>query len=580
MNVERLVAVSGSLQGEEFPIDKQLEIGRNPENDIVLADRLVSRKHAVVERTPAGIFVRDLGSGNGTFVGGHKIVKYRLSQGDLINIGSSQFAYHGGDKTDSGSYQVKSSVVLSDQKLTQSVSMSPDDVMNTMLSAPKEAEKAGADSRALLEAQRRLAAVYKANQAIAYETDLKRCFDKVLDEVFGLVPANNGVIMLYNSGSRELETVAERLGSGTSNIRVSTTVVQQSFNEAEAILLEDAMEDDRFEAAQSIIAAKIASVMCIPLQFHREVLGIIYVDTRGTTNAFDQKDVELVTAVAAPAAIAIKNAQYLEQLEHDFQTTLVLLANAIELRDHYTLGHTWRVTNYALEMARELGWSDEELKRVEMGGVLHDVGKIAVEDAVLRKPGRLTEEEFEKMKVHPERGAALMRDCKKLEPLIPFCLYHHERYDGKGYPYGLKGDNIPIEGRLVAVADTFDAMTSNRPYRDGLDPEIAVAEIEKNKETQFDPVMADAFIAAFRKDKINHILQDYYKQDEKSIACPFCSTYIKVHEAAEVRSVHNCPVCHRHVRLEQEQNGRYYGVLLSQTEIDEYAKSQIADPVK
>lgn len=577
MNVERLVAISGSRQGEEFPIEKQLEIGRSPDNDIVLADRLVSRKHAVLERTPAGVFVRDLNSGNGTFVGGHKIVKYRLSQGDLISIGSTQFEYHAGDSTPGSSFKVKSNVVLSDSNMSQSLSMRADDVMNTMLGAPARAEQDGAGNRELLEAQRRLAAVYKANQAIVSETDLNKCFDKVLDEVFGLVPANNGVIMLDNTATHELETVAERLAAGAANIRVSTTVVEQSFNNAEAILLEDAMEDDRFDTAQSIIAANIASVMCVPLQFQQEVLGVIYLDTRGSTSAFDQSDMELVTAVAAPAAISIKNAQYLEQLEHDFQTTLVLLANAIELRDHYTLGHTWRVTNYALAMARELGWSADELKRVEMGGVLHDVGKIAVEDAVLRKPGRLTNEEFEKMKVHPERGAALMRDCKKLEPLIPFCLYHHEKYDGRGYPYGLKGDEIPIEGRLIAVADTFDAMTSNRPYRDGLDPEIAVAEIEKCKGTQFDPVMADAFIAAYRKDKINHILQDYYKQDEKSMACPFCSTYIKVHEAAEVQSIHNCPVCHRHVRLEQEDNGRYYGVLLSQTEIDEYTQNQVPD---
>jgi putative nucleotidyltransferase with HDIG domain len=194
-------------------------------------------------------------------------------------------------------------------------------------------------------------------------------------------------------------------------------------------------------------------------------LGVVYVDTRGTTHAFTQSDLELLVALAGPAAIAIKNAQYVAMLERAYHDTLIVLANAIELRDHYTVGHTWRVTNFAKEIARVLGWDEERIQQTEMGGVLHDVGKIAVDNAILSKPGRLTDEEYEKMKVHPERGARMMEDVGFLKPVIPYCLYHHERYDGKGYPFGLSGESIPLEGRLIAVADTFDAMTSHRPYR-------------------------------------------------------------------------------------------------------------------
>src|SRR5690606_31437313 len=122
---------------------------------------------------------------------------------------------------------------------------------------------------------------------------------------------------------------------------------------------------------------------------------------------------------------------------------------------------------------------------------------ISIDDAILRKPDRLTDDEYDKMKVHPERGARMMQDIEFLLPLVPYALYHHERYDGKGYPYGLQGEDIPIEGRLLAVPDTFDAMTSNRPYRKGLDPKIAIAELEKGKGTQFDPDMVDAFLAAY-----------------------------------------------------------------------------------
>ena len=158
-----------------------------------------------------------------------------------------------------------------------------------------------------------------------------------------------------------------------------------------------------------------------------------------------------------------------------------------------------------------------------------------------------------------------MEDCKKLEPLIPYCKYHHERYDGRGYPEQLAGEDIPIQGRIVAVADTFDAMTSNRPYRKGLDPEIAIEEIERNKGSQFDPECADAFIRAYRGGKISHILQAYH-ENEKSIACPFCSTFIPIEEGAELGEIFECKVCHRHSRLDKH-NENYVGVLLTEADM-------------
>jgi HD-GYP domain-containing protein (c-di-GMP phosphodiesterase class II) len=204
-----------------------------------------------------------------------------------------------------------------------------------------------------------------------------------------------------------------------------------------------------------------------------------------------------------------------------------------------------------------------------MGGLLHDVGKIAIDDAILRKPGGLTEDEYAKMKVHPERGARLLQDSKFLVPLIPYALYHHERFDGKGYPFGLAGDDIPLEGRVLAVADTFDAMTSNRPYRKGLDIEFALQEIEKGKGTQFDPECADALARSHANGRLERILQDYHKHEKKSIACPFCSTFVRVPEGAEAGFVMQCNVCHRHIKL-QFKNNAYYGILLATTD----AKSQ------
>lgn len=195
-----------------------------------------------------------------------------------------------------------------------------------------------------------------------------------------------------------------------------------------------------------------------------------------------------------------------EQLIQSQRATAITLAKAIEKRDRYTGGHTDRVTEYAKLTAKQLDWPEERLAVLELAGHLHDVGKIGVPDAVLNKPGKLTVEEFEMMKAHPEIGEQIIRGIDFLEALIPYVLYHHERYDGKGYPKGLSGEAIPIEGRLLAVSDTFDAMTSSRPYRKRLDPERAIEEIKRCSGTQFDPNIVVVFLEIWRAGLLDPIL--------------------------------------------------------------------------
>lgn len=566
MASERVVVLSGPLSGRTYDIDADLTIGRGPENGLQLNDLQISRKHAVIQRTPAGTIIRDLGSGNGTYIGDRRILEYRLSPGDLIRIGPLELQFESEGPAESRpvtpSAAPDSGVRFGGDPGSTMQATSAEGIYQTFFSAPKEASTVDQ----LRKIQERLAAVYEANQIIASERDLNKLFERVIDQIFRLVPAHNGVILMQDERAGELRTEYVRSGSDDDGeITISSQIVRQAVENREAIITYDAAGDDRFESGASIITQNISSAMCAPLVHQGEALGAVYVDTRGTTNAFAQGDLELLVALAGPSATAIKNAQYLAQIEQAYRDTLVVLANAIELRDHYTVGHTWRVTNFALETAKVLGWPEAKLEEAKMGGVLHDVGKIAIEDAILRKPGGLDDEEYAKMKVHPERGARMMQDVAFLVPLIPYALYHHERYDGKGYPYGLKGEDIPIEGRLLAVADTFDAMTSNRPYRKGLDPEIAIAEIEKGRGTQFDPEIADAFIKAYRDGRIRRILQDYHKSDGKSIACPFCSTHLPVQPGSKVGDEYDCSVCHRRIRL-RFQNDAYYGELVAATD--------------
>jgi putative nucleotidyltransferase with HDIG domain len=175
------------------------------------------------------------------------------------------------------------------------------------------------------------------------------------------------------------------------------------------------------------------------------------------------------------------------------------MVTAVDNKDSYTRRHSEDVTNFALWIAEELGFSEETMRIIRIGGLLHDVGKIAVPDDILRKPGRLTQEEFEIMKQHPHLGALIVGAIPGMESILDVVRSHHERWDGKGYPDALEGEKAPLLGRLLAVADAFSAMTTDRPYRKGLDWDAAMKEIRAGMGTQFDPKMAQAFLRAAEK---------------------------------------------------------------------------------
>ena len=177
---------------------------------------------------------------------------------------------------------------------------------------------------------------------------------------------------------------------------------------------------------------------------------------------------------------------------------LLALSEAIESRDPYTRGHSARVAGMAEEVGLRLGCGATRLTLLRLGGALHDVGKIAVSEAVLNKPGPLTPEELAEVRTHPEIGARLVALDRTLRPALPSVLYHHERWDGAGYPMGKASSGIPLEARILAVVDSFDAMTSDRPYRAAMSPGHAVEELDRCSGSQFDPDVAVAFIEAWK----------------------------------------------------------------------------------
>jgi len=244
------------------------------------------------------------------------------------------------------------------------------------------------------------------------------------------------------------------------------------------------------------------SVMIAPLSNKERTLGAATIIFEQDEDFIRQQTLKLLYILSGFFSLSLENAYLFEDLKKSYFDTIRAVANSVEARDAYTRGHSNRVAEISKIIAVEMGWGRRDLEMIDWGGVLHDLGKVGISDSILNKPGKLTDEEFAIMKSHPSIGAQIISGIAFLEPLMPYIAQHHERYDGRGYPAGFKGEEIAIQGRLLAIADTFDAMTSDRPYRKGLAAQIAYDEILKCSGSQFDPVLVRAFEKAFKTGKI------------------------------------------------------------------------------
>lgn len=222
---------------------------------------------------------------------------------------------------------------------------------------------------------------------------------------------------------------------------------------------------------------------------------------------FGTHEATLMSSSAAILATHSRNVELFREREDLLVGMIRALVSAIEAKDEYTRGHSERVALYGKRLAEELGMNDDYCGRLYLTGLLHDVGKIGIRDAVLSKPGPLTDEEFEEIKEHPDKGWAILQDLHSLSYVLPGVLYHHENFDGRGYPDNLSGNEIPLDGRILAVADAYDAMTSDRPYRAGMPQEKAESILRSGAGEQWDPEAIDAFFQAMPD--ILHIKQTY-----------------------------------------------------------------------
>ncbi len=254
----------------------------------------------------------------------------------------------------------------------------------------------------------------------------------------------------------------------------------------------------------ALMLDQVASLCLSPLRVGDQAVGLFVLGERreALRDYFDRDKLRLIESIADQAASALRRANLHEQMEDNFLETVLALANAMDARDTYTINHSQRLAQMSDAMATALNCSQEEAKAIHWAALLHDLGKIGVPDEILRKPGPLTDQEWVLMKKHPEMGARIVEPVKKLENVAPIIRAHQERYDGSGYPDGLKGENIPLGARLLGIVDAFGAMTDDRVYRKTRSREDAIFELKRCKGTYFDPALVDLFVKLLAEDLI------------------------------------------------------------------------------
>ncbi|MGC9070957.1 MAG: HD domain-containing phosphohydrolase [Elusimicrobiales bacterium] len=325
----------------------------------------------------------------------------------------------------------------------------------------------------------------------------KEFYQMALERACDIVGSKRGSIMLYDEKQGSLVIVASK------NIRQELIdavklkpgqgVAGRAFEKGEIIFVSEPETNPSYEKYMGYAEQKEAFVS-LPLKSRDGVLGVLNVHLPQNKQSFSEWDLKFLTILSDEISVMIENIGLYQSLERFYLELVETLARIIDAKDSYTLDHASRARGRAVKLAKKLNVPYQMIKTIEYAALLHDIGKIGINEKILTKPGRLTDEEYKEIKKHPEIAYQILSPIEFLIPVAKIILYHHEWYNGVGYPEGLKGEEIPLGSRIVSVIDAWDAMTSDRPYRKALTKEKAIEELKKGSGKQFDPKVVDAFL--------------------------------------------------------------------------------------
>lgn len=344
----------------------------------------------------------------------------------------------------------------------------------------------------------KLSTLYRLGLAINSTIEVEDLYQLVVKTTMDTLQAQVGYIILYDALHGDLKVI-NLVGHRNPNVQamrvpmkpssVSSWVIQN----CKPLLITDIAQMPEFDPV-SPLGFERKTLICAPLMVKDEMIGTLAVVNKLDNTVYNHEELELLSTIAAQASIAIKNAMLYDEQQKTYLNTIQALVSAIEASDSYTRGHSERVTRFSLALARKLELPQNRLKVIERAAILHDIGKIGIDLSLLHKEALLTSEDVAELQQHPTIGMKILEPIEFLYD-VRLCIgQHHERYDGTGYPNRLRAEELLLESRILAIADAFDAMTSDRPYRKALKLEVAIAELAENSGSQFDPALVPIFI--------------------------------------------------------------------------------------
>jgi putative nucleotidyltransferase with HDIG domain len=345
----------------------------------------------------------------------------------------------------------------------------------------------------------RLVSLHEVTKILSSTLDQNDLNTKFLDFSTRLAKADGGALIFTDQqnklslAKKNGEQVKTELWLKQSLVQASQWVIEHQ----EPLVLESTTEE--LPAGLKPVPAEIRAFISYPLRTPSRTIGVLNLVRLQSSEPFSSLDLELINVLASQASISIENVRLYQNIRNNYLKTIRAFALAVEAKDEYTHGHSENVMKYAVMIAKNLKIPHQEIERVQYAGLLHDIGKIGVSEYILNKPGKLTPQEFQEIKKHPELGARIISDVPFLKSLVPLVLHHHEYFGGGGYPNGIAGEDIPFGARILTVSDAYEAMTSDRPYRRSLSQDVAFSILDTQRGIQFDPAIVDAFLDVMRQ---------------------------------------------------------------------------------
>jgi len=350
-------------------------------------------------------------------------------------------------------------------------------------------ERSGTLTKKVLE----LATLYEMSRALGATLDMDELLGSVLDSALRIFDLDLGYVALRDKETGDLAILAVRgVSESAPDVAVRSSMSEWVVREGRPLIFNP---DPTSRGGQIDTVTGARAALCVPLVSSEGTIGSITVGSDDADYRFNSDDVRLLSTIANHVTIAIGNIELFSSLQDAYLATVRSLAAAVDAKDTYTRGHSDRVAGYATLIAERLGIAHEQRVALEMAAYLHDIGKIGIAEEILLKPGALTDDEMAQMRHHPLIGANILKPVAFPWAITPVVRHHHEYFDGTGYPAGLRGDEIPLLARILTAADSYEAMTADRPYRTGLSSTDAIAELRRCSGTQFDPRIVDALVS-------------------------------------------------------------------------------------